>query len=99
MEYETWENDRVEMEEVLQDARPDQLTSTSEVQYNDEDNSYFLSTTGPGSVEPDEDYGESKGEEAPHSNIDIAVPESEDVSNGILAVSYTHLTLPTNREV
>jgi len=88
------------MEEVLQDVRPDQPTLTSEVQYNDEDNSYFLSTTGPGSVEPNEDYGESdsnrtgqeqsvdfeesEGEEAPHSNIDIAVPESEDVSNGIL---------------
>jgi len=100
VEYETWENDRVEEEKALPDARPDQPPSTPEVQYNEEDDSYFLSTAGLGSVEPDEDYGESdsngtgqeqsvdfeesEGEEAPHSNIDIAVPESEDVSNGIL---------------
>ena len=89
------------MEEVLHDARFDQPTSTSEVQYNDEDNSYFLSTTGLGSVEPDEDYGESdsngtgqeqsvdfeesEGEEAPHSNVDI--PESENVLNGIIGTN------------
>jgi len=99
VEYETWENDRVEMEEVLQDARPDQPTSTPKVQYNDEDNSYFRSMVGPGSVQPDEDYEESDSngtgqersvdleesecEEVLHSNIDTVVSESETVSNGI----------------
>ena len=100
VECETWENDRVAVGEVLQDARPDQPTSTPEVQYNDKDHSYFRSTAGPGSVEPDEDYGESdsngtgqersvdleesEGEEVLHSNIDTVVSESENVSNGIL---------------
>jgi len=99
VECETWENDRVAVEEVLQDARPDQPTSTPEVQYNDKDHSYFQSTAGSGSVEPDEDYGESdsngtgqersvdfaesEGEEVLHSNIDTVVSESENVSNGI----------------
>ena len=100
VESETWENDRVEVEDVLQGARPDQPTSTPEVQYNDEDNSYFRSTAGPGSVEPDEDYGESdsngtgqersvdfeesEGEEVLHNNTDTVVSESGNVSNEAL---------------
>jgi len=87
------------VEEVLQDARPDQSTSTPEVPYNDKDHSYFRSTARPGSVEPNEDYGESdsngagqeqsvdleesEGEEVLHSNIDTVVSENENVSNGI----------------
>jgi len=52
-------HDKIEGIKVLPDVRLDHPTSTSEVQYDDEDNSYFRYTTGLGSVEPNEDFEKS----------------------------------------
>ena len=74
VEHETWENDRVAEEEVLQDARPDQPTSTPE------DNSYFLPTAEPGSVEPNWDNGESDSNgTGQEPSVDFEESEEEEV--------------------
>jgi len=52
--------DEVEAEEVLQDARLDHPTSTEEVQFDNEEDSNFWHSAGPGSVESIEEWSSER---------------------------------------
>ena len=45
------------------------------------------------------DAGTSGPNDSPHPSPIILLVEDDDAVRGLLPVSYTHLTLPTNREV